>query len=71
MSGDPKFHIDLSMDDIMNRWPETIHVLIKHKMHCVGCVLAPFHSATDAVGEHKGDANTFFADLYKATGRHN
>ena len=60
--------IDATMpiDVAMRLWPVTITVLIGHDMHCVGCVLAPFHSVSDAAFEHKVDEETLLADLRRA-----
>ena len=51
------------MDDIMSKSPEVISVLIKNKMHCVGCLLTPFHTITDAAFEHEIDEDALIAQL--------
>ena len=43
---------DLSVAQIMSRWPLTIRVFITRNMHCVGCPIAPFHTLPDAAEEH-------------------
>lgn len=47
---------DLPVGQIMNRWPETIHVFIDRGMLCVGCPIAMFHTIVDAAEEHGLDA---------------
>ena len=44
--------IDLSVAEIMSTWPSTIGVFLQHRMHCVGCPIAPFHTLIDAAEEH-------------------
>jgi hybrid cluster-associated redox disulfide protein len=51
------------VDDVMRRWPATIRVFLDHRMHCVGCPIACFHTVDDACREHKVDQAAFLADL--------
>lgn len=44
--------IDMSLSEIMARWPPTIRVFIDRRMHCVGCPIAPFHTVAEAAAEH-------------------
>lgn len=48
-------NLDLSVMDIMDRWPETLSVFLRHKMLCIGCSVAPFHTVEDACVEHDLD----------------
>lgn len=43
---------DLSLAEIMSKWPSTIRVFLDRRMHCVGCPIAPFHTLIDAAEEH-------------------
>ena len=43
------------VDDVMRRWPATIRVFLNHRMHCVGCPIACFHTVEDACREHDVD----------------
>ena len=44
--------VDLSLADIMSKWPGSIRVFLDRRMHCVGCPIAPFHTLVDAAEEH-------------------
>lgn len=57
------FQLDTPIDEVMRRKPSTIKVLIDEEMHCVGCVLACFHSVAEAAHEHDKDAETLLAVL--------
>ncbi len=57
---------DLSLNDLMTAWPETIPVFLRHKMLCVGCLVNPFHTVTDACVEYELDEDAFYEEL-KAT----
>lgn len=56
----------MTMDDIMQRWPATIRVVLRHHLLCVGCPVAAFHTVEDAVREHQIDGTRFREDLNAA-----
>jgi hybrid cluster-associated redox disulfide protein len=43
---------DLTLDEIMRRWPRTIRVFVDWHLHCVGCPIADFHCLADSAEEH-------------------
>lgn len=53
---------DLTLDEIMGRWPRTVRVFIDWQLHCVGCPIADFHRLVDSADEHGYE----FADLRAA-----
>ncbi len=57
---------DLSLIAIMDRWPQTLSVFIKHQMLCIGCTIAPFHTITDACREHNLEEDKIVAELIAA-----
>ena len=59
---------DLPLADLMSIWPDTIPVFVKHRMLCVGCLVSPFHTVTDACAEYHLDEEVFLAELMRATG---
>jgi hybrid cluster-associated redox disulfide protein len=40
--------LDQPVEEIMGRWPATARVFIRHKMACVGCIMAPFQTLAAA-----------------------
>jgi hybrid cluster-associated redox disulfide protein len=54
---------EMTVDDVMRRWPSTIRVFLDFKMRCVGCPIAGFHSVHDACVEHDVDPNVFLPKL--------
>ncbi|MEP2029796.1 MAG: DUF1858 domain-containing protein [Paracoccaceae bacterium] len=56
--------------DVMEKWPQTIPVFIKHKMLCVGCVITPYHTIQDACSEHKVSEPMFRSELLQAMKAH-
>jgi len=57
---------DLTLTDLMNKWPETIPVFMRHRMLCVGCYIGPFHTVTDACLEYDLDLEGFYDELRQA-----
>lgn len=53
----------MSMDAIMRRWPETIRVVLRHHMLCVGCPLAPFQTVAEACRDNDVDKSLFLDDV--------
>ena len=62
---------ELSLAEIMSRWPSTIRVFLDRKMHCVGCPIAPFHTLVDAAEEHSLLLAGLVADIEHAQSRDN
>ena len=57
---------DATLDKVLNDWPETAPVFQKHNMVCVGCLIGPFHTITDACLEYNLDEDAFRAELRDA-----
>ena len=45
---------ELTLADLMRRWPETLPVFIARGMLCVGCNIGLFHTIRDACIEYAG-----------------
>ncbi len=43
---------NLSVRQILTRWPKTTRVFIDWGMHCIGCPIAELHRLADAAAEH-------------------
>ena len=54
---------DLSVKEIMDRWPATASAFISRRMHCVGCPIGPFHTLADAAAEHRLDEEALEAAI--------
>ncbi len=42
----PEIAADLTVTELLTRWPQTVDVFFRHHMACVGCVMAPFESVS-------------------------
>jgi len=59
---------DLPLDELMTRWPGTVRVFLRHRMLCVGCMVSPFHTITDACREYHLNEDAFLSELMEAAG---
>ena len=57
---------DMSVDEIMRRWPASIRVMIRHRMLCIGCPIGIFHTVADAAAAHSIDEATISDELLAA-----
>jgi hybrid cluster-associated redox disulfide protein len=57
---------DMSVDEIMRRWPATIRVMIRKRMLCIGCPIGIFHNVADAAAAHAIDEVSLAAELLAA-----
>jgi hybrid cluster-associated redox disulfide protein len=65
MRNDAKPTAEMTVDEVMRRWPSTIRVFLDFRMRCVGCPIAAFHSVDEACEEHDVDADVFLQNLQK------
>ena len=54
---------DMTVDQVMNRWPASIRVFMDFRLNCVGCPIATFHSVDEASREHGIDSDAFLLAL--------
>lgn len=57
---------DLTLDQVMQAWPQTVRVFLNYRMLCVGCLINPFHTVTDACREYHLDETDFRRELADA-----
>jgi hybrid cluster-associated redox disulfide protein len=57
---------DMTVNEVMRRWPATIRVFLDFRLGCVGCPIAGFHTVADACREHCVEPDAFLAALWEA-----
>lgn len=55
--------------DVMRRFPRTIRVFIRHRMHCPGCAFSAFCTVAYACEAHNLALDGVLADLRQAARR--
>lgn len=68
MTAKRSLDLDLSVDHLMRKWPDTVGVFLRRRMLCVGCPIGPFHTVADACREHSIDEEEFRQELRLAIG---
>jgi hybrid cluster-associated redox disulfide protein len=60
---------DLTVAALLATQPATIHVFLRRRMACVGCVFAPFETLQDAARAYDMPLDAFLDDLAGAIRR--
>jgi hybrid cluster-associated redox disulfide protein len=62
----PQLEANLTVAELLAHWPQTIPVLIHHRMACVGCVMAPFENLAEVALVYHLDLDLFLRELQQA-----
>lgn len=54
---------DMNIEEVVNKYPETMMVFMKHGMHCIGCHISAFENIEEAAMVHGIDVNALLEDL--------
>jgi hybrid cluster-associated redox disulfide protein len=57
---------DLTIAEVMDRWPETIQIFFRYRMACVGCPIAPFETLAEVAVIYGLDLECFINELRQA-----
>lgn len=68
---EPTLDNNITMDEMMRKWPTTIRVVLRYRMLCVGCPIASFNTISDAAKEHDIDEKLLRRDLEAAIAAEN
>ncbi len=61
-----KISKDMAIGEVVEKYPNTAEVFMKHGMHCLGCAAAHFENIEQGCEAHGIDAKKLVADLNKA-----
>jgi hybrid cluster-associated redox disulfide protein len=59
----PRLMADLSVAEVMERWPQTIPFFFRYRMACVGCPIAPFETLVEVAAIYGLDEGRFLSEL--------
>lgn len=60
---------DLTVAEVLARWPQTIPIFIRHRMACVGCTIAPFETLIEVADIYQLELDSFLQELQQTIGR--
>ncbi len=58
---------DSTIEEVVNQYPETMIVFMKHGLHCVGCHVSAFESIEEGAMAHGINVDALISDLNKVT----
>ena len=56
----------MSISEVISRYPETIPILMKTGMHCIGCPMAMQESLEEGLSAHELNVDKIIDELNKA-----
>ena len=59
----PQLEADLTVAEVLTRWPQTISVFMHHRMACVGCAIAPFETLAEVAAIYGLNLEYFLREL--------
>jgi hybrid cluster-associated redox disulfide protein len=65
---DPTLLGQLTIAQILARWPAAIPIFLRHGTACVGCVMAPFETLDEVVAIYGLDRARLLAELQAVAG---
>ena len=57
---------EMSIMEIVSKFPNTVEIFMKHGLHCVGCAAARFENLEQGAIAHCIDVDALVKDLNKA-----
>lgn len=58
-----KITSDLIIANVLERWPQTVKVFVKHRMSCPGCFMSCFDTIEDAMRIYILSRETFLREI--------
>lgn len=57
---------EMTITEIVQKFPKSIEVFLKHGMHCFGCIAARYENVQQGATAHGIDVESLLKDLNKA-----
>jgi hybrid cluster-associated redox disulfide protein len=57
---------NMSITEVVQKYPETVEVFLKHGMHCLGCMAARFENVEQGALAHGINVDKLMEDLNNA-----
>lgn len=57
----------MKITEIVEKYPQTLSLLLEQGLHCIGCPMAPDETLEEAAKVHGLDLEKFLRELNKAT----
>jgi hybrid cluster-associated redox disulfide protein len=63
----PGLHTQLTVAEVLKRWPATAVVFAYRRMACLGCAMAPFDTVGEAAAVYGIELEGFLGELRRET----
>ena len=60
---------ELTVAEVLTRWPQTVQVFLRHQMACVGCVMAPYDTLADVSAIYDVPLDRLLEELWEVIQR--
>ena len=62
----PPLTTELTVAEVLTRWPQTASVFFQHQMACVGCAMAPFETLAEVATIYRLHVERFLHELQQS-----
>jgi hybrid cluster-associated redox disulfide protein len=59
----PQLTATLTVAEVMDRWPQTVFIFLRHRRACVGCPITPFETLAEVAVIYDLDLDCFLNEL--------
>lgn len=59
---------EMTIEEVVSQYPETMMVFMRHGLHCVGCHVSAFESIEEGAMAHGINVDALVSDLNKVVG---
>jgi hybrid cluster-associated redox disulfide protein len=63
MEGQATITADMPIIEVVQKYPDTVHVFMRHGLGCIGCALARFENIRQGAEAHGIDVDALVKDL--------
>lgn len=63
---DHALNCELTVEETLQRWPQTAGVFFRHRMACVGCAIAPFETLAEVSEIYEVNPDQLLQELQEA-----
>ena len=67
--GKAKITKDMTLGEAIQKYPETVEVMMEHGLHCIGCHVATYETIEQGAMGHGIDPKKLIDDMNKAIGK--
>ncbi|MCL5957705.1 MAG: DUF1858 domain-containing protein [Chloroflexi bacterium] len=64
--GEKPITADMTVDEVVTRYPRTVRTFFKYGLHCVGCHISAYDSIADGARSHSVCVETLLDELNRA-----